>query len=268
MAPCQERQERQAQWERSFCVEKSTEAQGSMGPSPLAKEERTPRAGTKRWLYGRRKSWGDAWHVGTPHAAVPRLARRRQQDIPSKAEVVLYSLAPVLLSTVSMLPTGTRRAARRIHRAATDRSRSLSDLSTLCHPASLECVSTTRAGYSRLLLLHWAHFHAQHLVPTWTLLRKASSHVWLRAACEQGRIAAMGRAPSRRSLGIDIHVSSSRAFQVLPVVASPCDGCTRPVCATPWAMTNMQEPSSLSLRHSTNRRAFWTLGHSGPSGRY
>lgn len=132
--------------ERSFCVEKSTEAQGSMGSTPPAKEERTPRVGTKHWLYGRRKSWGDAWHVGTPHAAVPRLVRRRQQDIPSKADVVLCSSTPVLLSTVSIPPTGTRRATRRIDRAATDRSRSLSALLTLCHPASLECVSTTRAG--------------------------------------------------------------------------------------------------------------------------
>lgn len=132
--------------ERSFCVEQSTEAQGSMGPTPPAKEERTPRVGTKRWLYRRRKSWGDAWHVGTPHAAVPHLARCRQQDIPSKAETVLCPSTPVLLSAVSMLPTGTRRAARRINRAVTDDSRSLSALLTLWHPASLECVSITRAG--------------------------------------------------------------------------------------------------------------------------
>lgn len=132
--------------ECSCCVQKSTEAQGSMGSTPPAKEERTPRVGTKRWLYGRRKSWGEAWHVGSPHAAVPRLARRRQQDIPSKAEVVLCPSTPVLLSTASMLPTGTRRAARRIDRAATDGPHSLSALLTLHHPASLEGVSTTRAG--------------------------------------------------------------------------------------------------------------------------
>lgn len=54
--------------------------------------------------------------------------------------------------------------------------------------------------------------HSPDLVPSWVLLRALSSHVWLRAACEQGTFASISRPPSRRLLGGDLFVASCRAL--------------------------------------------------------